>query len=452
MSENPFKWRLRRFIGSRFLRHIADQRRIDKARRRAERARQRARRPHEVHYFHQLDDPYSHLAAQVIPGLVARYEITLLPHLVGKPPEAATPEADMLIAYSRRDAARIAPFYGLDFVDQGRQPSPELQDLAARILAKNHISNISDISAALWAGDQQTLDPFDKSSSEEAGKLIDEGTKLRAKLKHYLGAMFYYEGEWYWGIDRLPYLEKRLEELNAQRVNELSDEAEPSHEVSSFAVARDLRTPTLITRKKGQKLMKLEYFPSLRSPYTYISIEETLDLPKYYPVELILRPVMPMVMRGMKVPVEKGIYIFLDTKREGTKKGLPFGNMMDPVGPPVLRGYSLFVFAQKKGRGGKYLKSFLQAAFAEGIDTYAPRGLRAVVERAGLDWDKARKHLDNEDWHERLEQNRIAMFDSGCWGVPSYRLIGPEGEDDFALWGNDRLWLLKEEIARRAAL
>ena len=24
-----------------------------------------------------------------------------------------------------------------------------------------------------------------------------------AQLKHYSGAMFYYEGEWYWGIGRL---------------------------------------------------------------------------------------------------------------------------------------------------------------------------------------------------------------------------------------------------------
>ena len=33
----------------------------------AEKARQAARRPHEVHYFHQIDDPYSHLLAQALP-------------------------------------------------------------------------------------------------------------------------------------------------------------------------------------------------------------------------------------------------------------------------------------------------------------------------------------------------------------------------------------------------
>lgn len=37
-----------------------------------------------------------------------------------------------------------------------------------------------------------------------------EGKALRDKYGHYLGAMFYSEGEWYWGLNRLPYLEQRL--------------------------------------------------------------------------------------------------------------------------------------------------------------------------------------------------------------------------------------------------
>ena len=39
---------------------------------------------------------------------------------------------------------------------------------------------------------------------------LDSGTAHRAELKHYSGAMFYYGKEWYWGVDRLYHLEKRL--------------------------------------------------------------------------------------------------------------------------------------------------------------------------------------------------------------------------------------------------
>jgi hypothetical protein len=48
----------------------------------AERRRRMTREPHRVHYFHQPDDPYSHLAAQVLGGLVERYEVVLEVHLV----------------------------------------------------------------------------------------------------------------------------------------------------------------------------------------------------------------------------------------------------------------------------------------------------------------------------------------------------------------------------------
>ncbi|HCD26772.1 MAG TPA: 2-hydroxychromene-2-carboxylate isomerase, partial [Gammaproteobacteria bacterium] len=53
-----------------------------------------------------------------------------------------------------------------------------------------------DISASLWAGELVALD-FD------AAEIKAQGDAVREKLGHYLSAMCYYEGEWYWGLDRL---------------------------------------------------------------------------------------------------------------------------------------------------------------------------------------------------------------------------------------------------------
>ena len=36
-------------------------------------------------------------------------------------------------------------------------------------------------------------------------------------MGHYLGAMFYYAGEWYWGLDRLPYMLERLDKLKLRK-------------------------------------------------------------------------------------------------------------------------------------------------------------------------------------------------------------------------------------------
>ena len=49
---------------------------------------------------------------------------------------------------------------------------------------------------------------------------------------------------------------------------------------------------------------------------------------------------------------------------------------------------------------------------------------------------------------EELEANRLAMYEFGSWGVPSYRLLDQSGKTVLALWGQDRLWLFAREIKR----
>ncbi|MCP5070857.1 MAG: 2-hydroxychromene-2-carboxylate isomerase, partial [bacterium] len=164
---------------------------------------------------------------------------------------------------------------------------------------------------------------------------------------------------------------------------------------------------------------------------------------------LVLRPVMPMVMRGVPAPLRKGLYIMMDTHREAQDLGAPFGKMVDPLGEPVLRGFSLFPWARDKGRGREYLQSFVDAAWTQGVDTGTDEGMRRVVERAGLSWSEAAPIIDNEDWREELEQNRLALYEMGLWGVPSFRLIGPEGGPEFSTWGQDRLWVVEREIRAR---
>ena len=68
-------------------------------------------------------------------------------------------------------------------------------------------------------------------------------------------------------------------------------------------------------------------------------------------VELVVRPVLPMVMRGVPVSREKGLYIFTDAAREALESGVAFGRFYDPVGEPVRRCYSLYPWACEQGKG-----------------------------------------------------------------------------------------------------
>jgi 2-hydroxychromene-2-carboxylate isomerase len=394
----------------------------------------------EVLYFHQPDDPYSQLTAQILPDLQARYDIEVKVMLVDEPSDEMAPERLALQRYSRRDAAAIAPYHGLQFTDAGQQPSDSSLKLARRTLAasSNLIKAAAEIGAAYWSDDTDKLDRTAMVSDDQTERVFLEGTRMRAQLGHYLGATFFFEGEWYWGIDRLPYLEERLAETGLR----LSG----CRQISQFQTR-----PEFMAGPSNGKRLTVEFYPSARSPYTALAMAEILDMPNHYPVDVKVRPVLPMVMRDLPVPTKKGLYILGDTKREADRIGVAFGKISDPVGEPVRRVYSLFSWAEAQGKGGQLLKAFTDLAWTEGVDAGSDAGLKTACERAALNWDEAAEIVGNSDWQDWAEENRLQMMKSDLWGVPSFRLLDESGTELFSAWGRDRIWLLTHEIQKALA-
>lgn len=442
MSPHP----LARWLLSKFVNYHSSPQRQRQQRAARERARRKAGQSHVVEYFHQLDDGYSHLTAQLLSRLCERYDIELRCHLVHAPRGNNAPEPELLSQLSRHDASCIATEYGLDFPSPPSKTNqaldPALVSLATAILAaqdkQGFISCAAEVGQALWNWDGETLrklaEQRGSASAQQQQASLDAGTARRHELKHYSGAMFYYAGEWYWGVDRLYHLEKRLAELGADR-----------HPGQPLLAPRPaLETGPL--RDSGK--LTLEFYASLRSPYTAIVFDRVMQLAEQTGIRLEVRPVLPMVMRGVAVTREKGLYIFSDAAREAAEAGVDYGHFYDPIGEPVRRCYSLYPWACQQGRATALLGSFLRAAFVQGINTNTQRGLRKVVEAAGLDWTEAQQHLDQPGWEPILEDNRNAMYRVGLWGVPSFRLLDENGQQLLALWGQDRLWLFSRYIQR----
>ena len=86
-----------------------------------------------------------------------------------------------------------------------------------------------------------------------------------------------------------------------------------------------------------------------------------------------------------------------------------------------------------------------------GINTNNNRGLRKVVENAGLSWHEAKKRIGDPEGAKMLERNRLALLDAGIWGTPSFRLLDSNGTQVLALWGQDRLWRVADEIQQQLA-
>ena len=431
---------LMRWLTSMVMSRVVSTKRLEKKRIKAEKHRQANNQPHVVEYFHQVDDGYSHLAAQALGALTERYNIDLQCHLVSGPIGENAPEPDLLTELSRYDASKIAPYYGLVFPQNRDAPSAKLLEMTKSILAgfssQDFVTHTATVGNALWSGSETVLqalaEQFGSTTDSEVKAKHDLGNARRGSLKHYSGAMFYYGGEWYWGVDRLYHLEQRLHALGADR-NLDTPKIMPKQEVS-------------VGKLRDNGSLTLELFGSVRSPYTAIVFDRVLALAETTGVTLNVRPILPMVMRGVSATREKGIYIFTDAAREARASNVPYGDFYDPIGEPARRCYSLYPWACSQGKGNALLSSFLSAAFAQGINTNNDRGLRQVVENAGLDWASAKQIVGQDGWQEILEDNRLAMYDSGLWGAPSFRLLDADKNVVLALWGQDRLWLFEREI------
>jgi 2-hydroxychromene-2-carboxylate isomerase len=281
------------------------------------------------------------------------------------------------------------------------------------------LADASQISAECWASDQNALGRRDAATPETTAQMMRAAEQLRVTWGHYLGGMLYFESEWYWGIDRLHYLERRLFDLGCSAV-------------ATFAAVRPL--PAIIysacpaTRRTQQPV--LHFFCSLRSPYTYLAVQRCAKLAEHYGAELRLRSVLPMAMRGLPVPRDKRLYIVLDAKREAESLALPFGCIADPVGTPTERGPAVLHRAIAAGKGLAFLDSFMLGVWAEGVDAGGDAGLKFLSARARLDDTFVDAALGDRNWRAVAQANRDEMLSAGLWGgtlVPCQRRASPLG-------------------------
>lgn len=414
---------------------------LNEVRLKAEKKRQEENRPHEVLYFHKVDDPYSHLTIQYIEKLKSSFDIILKPVLVGEEDPKSIHEPSLYSVYCLEDAKRIAPFYGIE-LSADSYPKNDLIDKANSILSVVEDKDFSEVgsivSDALWHDNETALDELAKkyNATEDVVKTkIELGNKLRNDKGYYFGSAFYYEKELYWSVDRIHHLEDRLTELGIKK--ELINEPICAPEITAPSILRSDRS------------VQLSYYPSLNSPYTYVSAKRVRELREDYPINLITKPVLPMLMRNMTIPAFKGKYIISDAAREGRKNDYAMGKIYSPIGKPARRAYSLFPIVDEAGKGFEYIDDLLYASFHEGINIGEEDYLKSLIDKLELNWSEIKKSLGTKQWKKVLDDNLKDMYEGNCWGVPSFKITDSDGSNPYYVWGQDRMWLLKEEINKR---
>jgi 2-hydroxychromene-2-carboxylate isomerase len=164
------------------------------------------------------------------------------------------------------------------------------------------------------------------------------------------------------------------------------------------------------------------------------------DIADAFGLDLNIRPVLPMVMRGMQVPKAKLRYIAGDVIREAEQFDTTFCKFNRPLGVAAERCLATVIYALGEKKERDFLRNAGDAIWAQGVDVASDKGLRKITGRTGLFWPDVKAAIDSDDWRQMVDENRASMMASGCWGVPTLRL------GDFTVWGQDRLWLLVRHI------
>ncbi|MCC6528016.1 MAG: DsbA family protein [Polyangiaceae bacterium] len=412
----------------------------------------RARR---LELFWLASDPYSHLLAQaltrLLPVLPLELDLVVLP----EPAVDVDPEPELRRAFALRDAAEVAPHFGLAFPAAPSPPDAALVARAEAVLlrrraAAEQLEVAVQVGAALWARDAAALGALEAAHgavpADECEELLGRAVALARARGHYRGGMVYYEGEWYGGVDRVQTLLERLRAegladahgLAWQALDRL--QASPHDTPPPASVAPIFRAAARPGRARGSgatRRPKLELFFSFRSPYSYLALSRTKHFALSYPVDLELRPVL---LGGLAMPAHKRRYIVADAKREADRLALPFGRICEPLGLGVERCLAAFEHAEGLGRGFELMQSVMRGIWAEARDPASDADLRFVVERAGLPWRPVRRALGEAAWRARVADNAAALRDAGLWGVPSFRI------GDFTTWGQDRIPLVERRI------
>lgn len=399
-----------------------------------------------VVFYHRVDDPYSFLLLQVIPRFLEDFKVNLEIQLVLDLPEELNTNQEKWRDYAFEDAKRLAKFHNLSFNENASIPSKEDAFKATAVLLK-HVNRpkllhmVSEVTGALWGNSTTTFESCMKRygmlTESQAKRKIKEAKEQLLSRGHYQSGTLYYGGEWYWGLDRLGHLAERLNKPGIRR--DTGDIAEYQKQYKHVLQGYNTLRP------RPKQVHPLEFYFSFRSPYSYIAAERVFKLAEMYKVPVTIKPVMPMVTRGIPAPKVKRMYIVKDTKREANKYNIPFGKICDPLGPGVENCMALFQYAQQQGKDKEFIVAAATGIWAQGTDVSSQGGLKKIIKQAGLDWEQAQKYLGNTDWKSQAEANSKDLDDLGLWGVPSFKY------GDLVIWGQDRLWALEEAILSSAS-
>lgn len=299
--------------------------------------------------FLSLDDPQSFILAQCLQIFSKHYpEVNIVVKILPLGVQAWDVSKVDPREWILRDAQKFAAAYDM-IAPEISVTSDEISVEARKLVtiklvsASYELDKIIQAMSRVWRKsegiDDRTESPI---PANDATDILNENLKWLNKLGYYGPGVLIVEGEIY-QPNRLHHLERRLLEYR-------SVSAESKGNIANLSMIYNIllnssKAPVVSVSDKRLRFgdefaylskpvktvnVCIDLFYSFRSPYSQLAIKKLLDLRDKYGVSIRIRPMIPMVLRGLSVPPDKVKFIALDCAREARLWNIKFGCCCDP--------------------------------------------------------------------------------------------------------------------------
>jgi 2-hydroxychromene-2-carboxylate isomerase len=199
----------------------------------------------------------------------------------------------------------------------------------------------------------------------------------------------------------------------------------------------------------------IEFFFDCSSPWTYLAFHNIQPLAEEFGESIVWRPILvggvfnainQAVYENRANPVpQKARYMLKDLQDWARVAGLRI--RMPPTVFPVnsVKAMRACIVLEPRGRLPAFAAACFEAYFGEDQDISRDDVLAAISERVGVDAGELFTAISQQSVKDQLKANTEEVMRRGGFGSPT---IFSDGADMY--FGNDRLPLVREALARRA--
>lgn len=429
-------------------------------------------KPLLIHYYHRVDDPSSYLMVQALLDLypiLARFKVTIVPHVVERLPASMYPDPARYEAHSILDSQRLASVFGYDMPIKALVP-----DRLGVQMVSRHLSSLLDphlflqaacsLGSAVWSQDQEAIRNQCSVAKMDDAPLRQAENDL-IKRGGFASATLFLEGEIYSGIERLYLFLNQIQQQLPKADNALWADLLPSNKIDPKAKSRlsFLPGPELERWREYAETNKIaiagkiiDFYVDFENPYSHLAMIQMEEFEKISGAIVRLR----LVRGPFAVPHKTGnkykkhTYLMnqkkrndlLDCAREARAKEISFirFDFHPPTRSDLDRSLSLGLSIRDRADQFRYFYS-LSGLIWQGIKSDGDQDLahKALV-KSGLSIEIINNALTKTNLRSQLENNRQKMLRAGLWQAPGFVAEGQ------SVWGQDRILLVAKALAGKS--